>query len=219
MFLEIGYNSAQFHHGQRRDEELINECVKYGMLTPTQSKTKAGNTVYTVTAMNERQQITSATFGSVLIGDFGFDAYGYPAHSKAFENGTAKQDYRYVFDPVTGNLSSRQNLLRSKSESFGYDNLERLETVTGPQNLSMAYAANGNILTKSDVGTNTFQYNHPLKPYALTDLESSTGVIPDVLQDITYTSFEQPWVKPYSLQQQDSMQQQNVQALNLPRNQ
>ena len=43
LFLEIGYNSAQFHHGQRRDEELINECVKYGMLTPTQSKTKAGN--------------------------------------------------------------------------------------------------------------------------------------------------------------------------------
>ena len=144
--------------------------------------------------MNERQQITSATFGSVLTGDFGFDAFGYPAHSKAFEIGTAKQDYRYVFDPVTGNLSSRQNLLRSKSESFGYDNLERLETVTGPQNLSMAYAANGNILTKSDVGTNTFEYNHPLKPYALTDLESSTGVIPDVLQDITYTSFEQPRV-------------------------
>ena len=43
LFLEIGYNSAQFHHGQRRDEALINECVKYGMLTPTQSKTKAGN--------------------------------------------------------------------------------------------------------------------------------------------------------------------------------
>jgi DNA primase len=43
LFLEIGYNSAHFHHGQRRDEELINECVKYGMLRPTQRKTKAGN--------------------------------------------------------------------------------------------------------------------------------------------------------------------------------
>lgn len=43
LFLEIGYNSGQFHHGQRRDEDLIRECVKYGLLTPTQSKTKAGN--------------------------------------------------------------------------------------------------------------------------------------------------------------------------------
>jgi len=43
LFLEIGYNSGQFHHGQRRDEDLIRECVKYGLLTPTQSRTKAGN--------------------------------------------------------------------------------------------------------------------------------------------------------------------------------
>lgn len=39
---EIGYNSAQFHHGKRKDIELINECVKYGVLTPTNVKTKTG---------------------------------------------------------------------------------------------------------------------------------------------------------------------------------
>jgi DNA primase len=32
--LEIGYNTAQFHHGQRRDEMLINNCVAVGLLTP-----------------------------------------------------------------------------------------------------------------------------------------------------------------------------------------
>lgn len=32
--LEIGYNTAQFHHGQRRDEALINNCVAVGLLAP-----------------------------------------------------------------------------------------------------------------------------------------------------------------------------------------
>ena len=30
--LEIGYNSGQFHHGSRRDEYLIESCVKVGLL-------------------------------------------------------------------------------------------------------------------------------------------------------------------------------------------
>jgi DNA primase len=33
--LEIGYNTAQFHHGKRRDETLINYCVQYGLLRET----------------------------------------------------------------------------------------------------------------------------------------------------------------------------------------
>jgi len=32
--LEIGYNTAQFHHGARRDETLINNCVAVGLLAP-----------------------------------------------------------------------------------------------------------------------------------------------------------------------------------------
>jgi DNA primase len=32
--IEIGYNTGQFHHGQRRDETLINNCVSVGLLYP-----------------------------------------------------------------------------------------------------------------------------------------------------------------------------------------
>ncbi len=32
--LEIGYNTAQFHHGTRRDETLIQNCVSIGLLSP-----------------------------------------------------------------------------------------------------------------------------------------------------------------------------------------
>ncbi|HPT32326.1 MAG TPA: hypothetical protein PLW67_10820, partial [Prolixibacteraceae bacterium] len=101
------------------------------------------------------------------------------------------QDYRYSFDPVTGNLNSRKNYKRSLSESFLYDNLERLTTVTGPQNLAMTYSANGNIETKSDINSSTaFTYGTYAGPYALTGVTSSTGVIPAIPQTAAYTSFE-----------------------------
>jgi DNA primase len=32
--IEIGYNTGQFHHGTRRDETLINNCVSVGLLYP-----------------------------------------------------------------------------------------------------------------------------------------------------------------------------------------
>ena len=32
--IEIGYNTAQFHHGERRDETLIQNCISVGLLFP-----------------------------------------------------------------------------------------------------------------------------------------------------------------------------------------
>lgn len=32
--IEVGYNTGQFHHGARRDETLINNCVNVGLLYP-----------------------------------------------------------------------------------------------------------------------------------------------------------------------------------------
>ncbi|MDP3684399.1 MAG: RHS repeat-associated core domain-containing protein, partial [Ignavibacteria bacterium] len=117
---------------------------------------------------------------------YGFDTYGYPTSTAT----GSVQDYRYVFDATTGNLTSRQNFLRSKSESFTYDNLDRLLTATGPQNLTMTYNANGNINTKSDIGTTAFGYGTSAGPYALTGVTSSTNLIPSTSQTATYTSFE-----------------------------
>jgi len=150
-----------------------------------------GSTRYTVTSMNAREQLTGATYGSNLAATFGVDSYGYPNANSA---GTI-QDYRYAFDPVTGNLDSRQNFIRSLSESFSYtdnqENLDRLTSVTGPRNLAMTYAANGNILTKSDISSSTaFTYGDSTGPYALTGVTSSAGVIPAINQTATYTSSE-----------------------------
>lgn len=38
--VEIGYNSGQFHHGARRDEALINNCMAIGLLSPWGTNTR-----------------------------------------------------------------------------------------------------------------------------------------------------------------------------------
>ncbi len=167
----------------------ITETNNYNSSGYLASISAGGSTRYTVIAMNVRQQITAAYFG-VVTATYEYNQYGYPA---ATTYGPV-QNYRYSFNTVTGNLNWRKDSLRSLTENFTCDNLDRLKTVTGPQNLTMDYAANGNILTKSDVG-NVFGYEHPTKPYALTGVETSTGLIPDALQTFAaYTSFEQPAV-------------------------
>ncbi len=165
-----------------------NNYNSYGYLA---SISAGGSTRYTINTMNARQQITGATYGGSLIGEFGFDSYGYPSYSKAKVGSTYRQDYRYSFTPSTGNLYSRQNYLRSKTETFTYDNLDRLTGVSGPQNLTMAYENNGNISTKSDLGPGTYTYGHATKPFAVTEINSGNQVIPSANQVATYTSFEQ----------------------------
>jgi DNA primase len=46
--IEVGYNGGQFHHGTRRDEALINQCLEYGLLIDKGNKGRTGETAYTV---------------------------------------------------------------------------------------------------------------------------------------------------------------------------
>ncbi len=169
----------------------IVETLNYNANGYLASISAGGATRWTITAMNARQQITAATLGSALNATFGFDDYGYPTSSKATYNSVYKQDYRYSFNPVTGNLNSRQNYLHSLLESFTYDDLDRLHEVSGPQNLSMTYGLNGSISTKSDIDVTGFSYGENAGPYALTGVTSSTLVIPTTTQAASYTSFDQ----------------------------
>jgi len=164
----------------------IVETLNYNSNGYLASISAGGAVRYTISAMNAKQQVTASTYGSTLNATFGFDTYGYPSSSSVGQ----LMDYRYDFDPVTGTLTSRQNYRQSLTESFDYDDLYRLTDVVGPQNLSMTYANNGNLTTKSDIGNTEFDYEESTSPYALAGLVSSTGVIPSADQLATYTSFE-----------------------------
>ena len=46
--LEIGYNGGQFHHGTRKDEELIKNCLEVGLLLDKGQTAKTGDKAYSV---------------------------------------------------------------------------------------------------------------------------------------------------------------------------
>jgi len=43
---EAGYNAGQFHHGTRKDETLIGQCLQYGLLMELGAKARTGEAAY-----------------------------------------------------------------------------------------------------------------------------------------------------------------------------
>ena len=99
-----------------------------------------------------------STLGNGLDEDRVYDfAAGTLKSIKAGPNLTATiQDLAYQWDKV-GNLTERQDLNQTLTETFTFDDLNRLKTASlgSTQTLSLNYSATGNIDYKSDVGTYT----------------------------------------------------------------
>ena len=72
--LEIGFNSGQFHHGTRKDESLINQCLEYGLLIDKGLTGRTGEKAYGVFAnkclifplRNKQNEIVSIYGRSIL---------------------------------------------------------------------------------------------------------------------------------------------------------
>ncbi len=72
--IEVGYNAGQFHHGTRKDETLINECLEYGLLLDLGMKARTGDTAYKpfgkwcvcFALRNKENNITGLYFRSTL---------------------------------------------------------------------------------------------------------------------------------------------------------
>ena len=103
---------------------------------------------------------------------------------------TVQMKQTYVFDPNSGNLSSRDYRTAGSQtglyESFGYDTFNRLTSSTiGNNSASVTYSANGNINTKSNVGGYTYD---PTKVNAVSNISVSGGAIDAAVQAITYNA-------------------------------
>jgi RHS repeat-associated protein len=78
---------------------------------------------------------------------------------------TVVQDLSYTKD-FLGNLTKRQDKRQSLVEDFTYDNLNRVTQIDTaqyggtPTTVTLTYSANGNILTKSDVGSYSYGQVH-----------------------------------------------------------
>lgn len=124
---------------------------------------KTGNAYYRMHKTDAYQNLTSAKTGANINVERDYDAKS-GRLTGLFAGYGMIQYQHYRYDQL-GNLRYRSNLNSLGStdliESFGYDVLNRLETVTfnGVLTQQMTYLDNGNILTKSDVESGAaYQY-------------------------------------------------------------
>ncbi len=75
--IEVGYNGGQFHHGARKDETLINQCLEYGLLIDKNILGRTGEKAYGVfgkwcivfALKNRENKVVSLYFRSTLNND------------------------------------------------------------------------------------------------------------------------------------------------------
>ena len=120
--------------------------------------------------------------------DYGYSETGLPTFRKMDEG--RLQDFRYEFNPENKNLESRQDYLNGQTETFEYDNLNRL-TRAGTRQFK--YDQKGNITSIDGVGSLT--YGNSARPYQVTRMApkadpSSLGM--DREQFISYTCYSRP---------------------------
>lgn len=91
------------------------------------------------------------------------------------------------YEGSTGNLLSRKRN-SSAEETFGYDSLDRLVSVSigGEETMGMVYAPNGNILNKTGIGN--YEYDASYKPHAVIAVENTGNKIPEGPLGTTYNS-------------------------------
>lgn len=163
----------------------------------TVSGGSAGNmtALFTATAINGFGQYTGFTLGN---GKVSTHTYTNGLPTRFYTQGV--QDLNFSFDAARGNLLSRADALKGKTETFGFDDLNRLTstTVNGVLQQSLSYDGTtnfsmGNIMAKTDAGNYVYNNN---KIHAVAYITNTAGSNPDrpvtngiEKQDITYTPF------------------------------
>ncbi len=72
--VEVGFNGGQYHHGSRKDENLINACLAHGFLSENKNPSRTGEVMYNVFGKNSlvfglkdsSNQVVSLYFRSIL---------------------------------------------------------------------------------------------------------------------------------------------------------
>ena len=135
--LEIGYNAGQFHHGTRKDANLISKCLEYGLLIDKGIKSRTGGKAYSVfgkwcivfALKDKKGEITGLYFRSTLN----------DKESKHFYLKDRKGLYPKYPKPNTKKLILTEAIIDAAS-------LLQIETITKDYEILSCYGTNG--LTK-----------------------------------------------------------------------
>jgi RHS repeat-associated protein len=151
-------------------------------------------TLFTANAVNGFGQYTNYTLGN---GKTSQNTYYYGMPTRLYTQGI--QDLNLSFDYTKGNLNSRYDAIKGLTETFQYDNLNRLttSTVNGVQQLNINYDGNssfstGNITSKTDAGNYVYSNQKIHAVNYITNPAGSTAppiTISQALQQLTYTPF------------------------------
>jgi hypothetical protein len=135
----------------------------------------------------ETGTVTTTQLGGTLTATRTRNAQGLLTNLKTVKGSTLLHDMTYAFNGATGNLTSRSGMT-GQTESFLYDNLDRLTQVNrgGVAVMDMEYSSNGNIDSKTGVGR--YAYDH--RPHAVDFVWNTDKLISANDQIITYTAFD-----------------------------
>lgn len=150
----------------------------YGHLKEVWSDSLTANVRYwRADTVDNHGRTTKETLGNGLIATRGYDATTDDLQTIQTKTAASAvvQSQSYGFDAIR-NLKTRTwyDGAANRTESFGYDGINRLTSATGPVNKSFGYNAAGNITSKSDVGTYTYPPVGSPRPHAVT---STAGAV------------------------------------------
>lgn len=148
----------------------------------------SGNKLREISTVNSLGQETSVSFGNGLTTQKSYTPEGLPTSIITSNN---MQNMGYYFNRLNGTLNSRTDNKRGLSESFSYGSLYRLEGYgTTANRHTVNYHSNGNILSKTDAGS--FTYDVSGQPYTLSEIATPASSVLSTLLDITYTVQSRP---------------------------
>lgn len=157
--------------GTTTTQELITGMVatvvtknNYNTYNGIMDKITDGNDalLWQLNTANEKMQSLTETLGNGIAITNAYTVDGYFSSQKHMLSSTAILHNTYNFNGVKGTLNSRQNVALGTSESFTYDNLDRLTQWTNPLNGttdSNSYDNKGRITSNNRLGTVTYNAN------------------------------------------------------------
>jgi RHS repeat-associated protein len=184
----INYTTSYTYDGADRVKTvtypLTNEVVTQtynGRSLPYELSGSSAGSIVTNTQYNSLGAMTEINLNNGLVTTYGYYGTGGPYDTtggyygrlweiKTFNQGggPALQDMRYTWD-ANGNLSYRADIRAGETETFAYDVLDRLTSVTGLYTESYTYNRIGNITSRNGV---TYSYNDSAHIHAVTAVGS-----------------------------------------------
>ncbi|WP_108246747.1 RHS repeat-associated core domain-containing protein [Muricauda brasiliensis] len=168
-----------------------------GLLKEIWSDSSTPEKLWELNSINARGQALTVTLGNGMVKNSTYDAYGYVTKIEDKESGTnptVALHTEYDFNAQEGTLNNRENFGFGWEETFGYDNLDRLTTISGDVSHTMNYQSNGNININSSLGT--YGYGDTSKKHRLTEIDPNpageTYFQQHPTQQVSYNAFKKP---------------------------